>query len=644
MATMTDKKRLEEIAACEERFVKVAGAAGCGKTGVLVERVRALLESGVPAASVLVLATTRTASDELAARLHAASGLAEGVKVSTPYELAVEILGSEHAQARTGRSPRVLEDFEERILVEDLKVLGIKPGRLREMLKFFFRQYSELADESEDFLQSTEEHLLADALAGHLAARGAMLKQELTGVAAKYLRDAEPGQAGCTFDYVLGDDFHNYSKATQAMLASMAQKQLFVCGNANQTVRTVEEYPYPDGFLAFAQDHAGTVEFELDGNSRSGSAIVEVGNAFAAQEGMSAATCTAESGAPGEVRVVQWTLPNAEFVHVSDYVVSRVKGDRDPVHPRDVFIAVPNALWGRAFAKVLGEAGVKTATMLSYHALAGDPRDEAKCANLALFTALNLAARSQDAAAWRNWCGFGDYLTHSNHWCRLEDYASERGMGVVEVLAELAQAAEGGHGEEPFLGAFVLAQKYREGRAMLDGAAGKSGFSLLEQLAGGREGLPAGFEELISPVDGTESAQELFERARAHAEIQFPDEDAVRIGLPQMAVGQQFDTVVVAGFVDGFYPPMEVFGIEMEDDRKAQVVQEMRRALYLVTQAARKTLIFSCFARDDAVSATKLGMRVRRIRDIDGKRMGILSPSSYLDELADAAPGVDTHL
>ena len=636
-------QEIQNAAQVADRFVKVEGAAGTGKTQVIVQRLCMLADAGVDLQQVGVFAATRTAASELRARVSAASAQLAQVRICTPYEYAVQILQSDDAKAITGRTPRVLEDFEQRILTEDLKVIGIKPRRLREMLKFFYKSYSELADETDGFLLSTEERLLSDQLHAHLQARGAILPEELTNIATKYLRSGSASVSNWHLAYVLADDWQDYSLATQTMLELLAQTQLFICGNVNQEVKTTEAYPYPEGLQAFATVHEDAACVRLKTNVRSSQGIAAVGNALIENEGMDAALTSVCDAEQGGVIAVQWTLPNAEFVHVADYVVSRVKGSNSPVHPQQVYIAVPNALWGRAFAKVLADKGVKSATMLTYHALTGDPRDEEKCRSLRLFTVLNLVSNPADVAAWRNWCGFGDYLTHSNHWCRLEEFAAEQNMRMPEALEHIAQTAL--NGEAPaFLGAEILAQRYLEGRRVIEGAQGKKGFSLLNHLAGAPDALPADFADLIEPVAGTETAQELFARARAHTELQFPNDDAVRIGLPSMIVGQQFDTVIFTGFVDGFFPPISIFGVELEQERKDEIMLQHRRALYTATQAARNTLILSCFSRDDAASAESLGMVVHRIRDIDGKRMASLSPSVFIEEMGDAAPGFDTNI
>ena len=665
MMDINDPKTYEMIADGNIRFLKVSGAPGTGKTAALLKRAAYLVEAGVSPESIAIFTATVSAADGIAARLADSEDtrLAR-ICISTPRGYAIEMLSDPAVRALTGRNPRILKDFEERILMEDLKVVGIKPKRMREMLKFFYRQWSELGDENEDFIQSSEERMLHDAIKTHLRLREAMMVEELSNVAYRYLRDAngearKSGNANGVvqkwcFEHVLVDDFQNMSKATQMMLESLGDKSLMVCGNENEQVPTDEPYPNADGFARFADEHAGTVEVALGIDRRSGARITRMGNALIAQDSMKAEpVAEVASEAPeGTVKLVEWTLPNAEFLGLADYVAQRTAGGPDSVHPHRIGIIVPNALWGRALAKVLGDRNIKTSLMLSYHALDGDPRVMEKCKALRAFVGLNLVHDPNDATAWRDWCGFGEYLTNSNHWCRLEEYAQASNVTIAEALALLANASADGTSEcandgapEAFLGANVLVARYRAGRALIDRATGKQGFALLNDLIDNPvEGLPAGFAELVEPVMGNESAQELYERACARIDIRFSDEDAVRIGLPEMFCGLEFDTIILAGAVDGFYPSTDTFGEKLDEERQNELRNEERRSLYAAITKASRTVVISCFQRDDANTASALGMWVRRIRVIDGKRFAILSPSSFIDEFGQTVPGFDAKL
>ncbi|MDO5791640.1 MAG: AAA family ATPase, partial [Coriobacteriia bacterium] len=507
------------------RAIQVIGGPGTGKSQAIVQRAAHLLESGTQPSELLVLAATRSAADALRSRVAAcgAPGAAE-VQVCTPMQFFEQVLSCPEARAFTGRNPRLLADFEERILMEDMKTCGLKTKRLREMLKFFFRQWTELGDEREGFLVEDDEHLVHDSIMRHLRLRNAMLPAELGNLTVKFLRDAPDAPAWCRRAHVLADDYQDYARATQLALDLIAREGLMVCGNVNEQVVTPDPYPYPEGLAEFASTHDGTEAIVLteslrcpariaavgNGLAQAGDmderALVSVGEAAEAAGSTDSADPAARGELPGDVRFVQWVDPNAEFKGIARYLKHAFAGTAAPapaagpdaapaapLHPRDVAVVVPNALWGRSIAKVLEVNGMPSDQLVGYHALKGDPRDERRCADLRAYTLLTLAADPDDAVAWRSWCGFGDYLTHSNHWCRLEDFAEQTGMGVVEALGGLSDFAE-----PPFVGADVLAARWREAQALLAPVRGKRGFALLAVCKQpGCDTLPPSFEELL---------------------------------------------------------------------------------------------------------------------------------------------------
>lgn len=624
------------------RRIKVIGGGGVGKTEAIVDEVKYLLSEGVDPADIAVFVSTLSAADELASRLGVADVRAVDIRVGTVASYCVEILSSEEARAATGRIPRLLADFEERILMEDMKVVGLKVKRLREMLKFFYREWTELGDEREDFLIDAEEKVVHGAIKEHLRMRGAMLVYELSNLTCRFLRDHAASAQSWQRVHVLVDDFQNLNKASQMVLEVLAGKTLMVCGNENEQVPTPEPFPYAQGFTDFEHMHPNVEVLEYRRGMRCPQQIMAMANSLVVRGGLDRRTLVDldPEGDQGEVHLVKWPLPNDEFMGIARSIKHRLEDATHPIHPCEIFVAVPNALWGRALSKVLQANAIKADVVTSYHTLGGDPRVWDKCAGLRAFTALNLIAAPTDVAAWRTWCGFGDYLTHSNHWCRLEDYARERGLSVLDVLADIENRAE-----QAFLGADVLAERFRQGRTLIERAQDRHGFALLNTLKDTPASeVPSDFMALLEPVWGTESAEDLLARARGRLENRFAGMDAVRIGLLQMACGLSFDTIILMGAVEGFYPAFETLDISCDDERRDCVRAQERRLWYSTLTKSCHAVIISCFQKDESDAATAWGMWAHRIRVENGKSMAVLAPSSYIDELGDGAPGFESDL
>ena len=118
----------------------IEGGVGCGKTTALVARVAALLEDGAAPEDMLVLAATPDAARVLGARLTEAAGeRGNAIEVTCAREVALGLLASEEGRAFSGRAGRLVTPLELGFIMEDMKTSGMKQRRLREMLKFFYR-------------------------------------------------------------------------------------------------------------------------------------------------------------------------------------------------------------------------------------------------------------------------------------------------------------------------------------------------------------------------------------------------------------------------------------------------------------------------------------------------------------------------
>jgi DNA helicase-2/ATP-dependent DNA helicase PcrA len=618
-------------------FIKVVGAGGTGKTLGLVQRARFLVSQGIPAREVVLLCSTRAGADRAHELMRDAFGEADAaVQVTTVQRFAVEFLAHPEIKEVTGRSPRLLADFEERLLMEDMKVCGLKPKRLREMLKFFYKELSELGDERDTFICDSEESEVYSALTENLRFLQAMLPQELSNVAYKAARDNEKLCAPFKKAFVLVDDFQNLNLASQKFVEEMATRGLVVAGCLNEEVPTLEPYPHPQGFASFEQTHESEV-VRLAISIRCPQQVVSMANSLVVEGGLAAnEIALGGTGDTADVQLVKWTYPNDEFMGIARYIKHRLESNAPRVHAHDIFVAVPNAVWGKALAKVLRANDIKADVVTSHYALQGDPRTLEKCLDLQAYTRLNLAANPHDVVAWRSWCGLGDYLTNSNKWFHLEKYAQTANIGILEALDRAASLAE----EELFPGAASLVERYRAGLAFIARSKDKLGFALLNDCAPVRgEEPPQGFMNLLEPVGGGETAAELFERAQGRLEARFADTDAVRIGLLEMSCGLSFDTVIFMGAVEGFYPARHTIGVELDDERIEEIRRAERRNWYAAMTKTQHAFIVSTVQKDESNTAAALGMYAHRIRMEDGTSMAILAPTPYLDEMGEETPG-----
>lgn len=114
-----------DVAAREVMRLKVTAGPGTGKSFALKRRVARRLQEGALPDRILALTFTRTAAGDMEREL-ADLGIpgCERVKAGTLHSLCFQILSSTAVLEQTGRHPRPLMEFEERIMLQDLSGFG----------------------------------------------------------------------------------------------------------------------------------------------------------------------------------------------------------------------------------------------------------------------------------------------------------------------------------------------------------------------------------------------------------------------------------------------------------------------------------------------------------------------------------------
>ncbi len=549
-----------ELTAC-----RIVGGVGCGKTQALIERVVAAAESagaatntdapgstpaGAATASILVLCASPQAALAFEQRLATASpAAAAAATVTTPRALALSVLSDAEAIRWSGRDPRILTAYEELFLLEDMKVSGLRPKRLREMLKFFYRSWTELADDDENWLLAGEETNIHDLLKANLSFMRAIAEPEAANLAVNYLRSHDGARAAHGFDHVFFDDYQLASRASQQLAGLVARESITIAGDRTACVQVYDSYPYAAGIDEFAAEHPATENVELNESRNcaasaaaanalqdelaecaekaaanaaaiaAASAVAAGGSAGAANEAVDAdATTVEKASAPapilasasseaGEAVVLNFDRPEDEFIGLGEYVSGLVG---EGVSADEIVIATPNGTWGRNLGKAIASAGVPTAVLTDRQPVRGDIRDNGKCVPAHVLTALDLVADPNNALAWRCWCGYNDWLANSSAMSNLRDFADEHKLGLVDALSEVAgaQQASGAAltGASAAAGSSATASKTDQvvgGRRVADAYA--AGLALIEAAKGlkGEELLA----KLTSLVTGDENAQ-----------------------------------------------------------------------------------------------------------------------------------------
>lgn len=631
---------LSRALASKADAVKVTGPAGSGKTEFLVRSAARLVEAGVDPARICMVVLTFDAVAAVRSRLLAIAPGAHAVRVTTPFEEALRVLGAPAARAFTDRRPRVLFEAERTMLLEDLKLVFPDPRTLRGGLTRLLSQRCALKPrESWDLREGDAE--LFEALTARLKTLDALLREEVAPCAADFLASDAGGSLRKAYDAVLVDDFQNLSAGSQRVCELLCGGHLYVTGDENEAQAGFDPYPSAAGFLSFEERFPEADSFELTDSTGLPPRITAFGAALCRQQGMmlrpGEGRALDNAGAEDESLVaIKWREPTDEFAGVVSIVRSLLDEDRDR-DASEVYVAVPNRMWAERIDALLKRYRVKTSVALDGDPVRGDPRTLERAGLIVPYARLALAADSDDAVAWRLWCGLGHRRVRAEEWARLESWAHERSISLVEALSRLGDAPA-----EPFEGASQLRERFDAGAQLAESLRGKRGFSLAKAVVGGYD---AGFSALLEPLSGDEDARTLLARAHRRMAMPFfdPNPHRVRIGTLQRLQGLNPQFVVMTGLVDGLVPAGSHAerGPRADDTVRERALRRLaaqRRMFYSAAGKARVRLILSSVQRAEVELAERYGIDVRRTRIERGRVVAQLARSCFLDEAGDATP------
>jgi hypothetical protein len=618
------------------------GATYTGKTQNLLREIPGLLREGADASEILVFCASPDAAQDLSARIQTLCLGAKGIEATTPRAFFLGLLDTEEAQAATGRRARLLAPFEYDFFLEDLKTSGIRPHRLRKILKFFYKGLSELADDDEKWLITNEERELFGLIKGWLAFTGAVLEPELANLAVNYLRSDKKAGERARKNYVFVDDFQLLSRASQFAACLLAKERVYLFADQDVAPEVYESYPYPAGVGEFVQANPHAVHTRLT-TCYSCYPAAKASRALRREKGLDAWEAeysgVEEAACP---QLIEGAYPQDELAGIADGV-ERLLGAGLSAH--DIVIAAPRPAWAQNILRQLEARGVPAEALLSTRFLKGDIRSNEKCFNARFLTVLNLVADSTDAVAWRCWCGFGDYLAQSGGMRSLRSLGQAQGKTLDAVLETSGLYQDGLDepdaldGPDVIVSAQRIIRAWNEARALIGRLSALSGQGLLEaiakELAGPEAQVPKEIESLVTGCEGGSKDKSAISMARCiRTRLEFPvycRDDVVRVALYDKVVGMSPRYLFLAGFMNGFFPSHDYFDdtVLTVEQKERRYAKDLGRIASIVAKAG-DTLVVSYCGKLDLEDAERLRLVISRISFEDGKRVAKTEPSVFL--------------
>lgn len=268
----------------------IIGGPACGKTTTLLERARVCAESGE--GSVVYVCASELAANR--AKQAISSWHCGGIEVKTGLELACEVLSDERCAAR-GLRNRLIGRAEQRALMEDVKVCGIKRRRLRELVAFLECGWSNLADDDPAWLKTNEEEMVAGLVRGNLEFTGGVLACEASALALRAARGDAALRAAYARDHAFVDDYERLGRATQFLVNELAVASIAIAAGDVPFVDGGEPYPCAEGVREFFEANPAAMAERLFSCHRPSSVVLLL-NALRSDGSMKATELSADSG------------------------------------------------------------------------------------------------------------------------------------------------------------------------------------------------------------------------------------------------------------------------------------------------------------------------------------------------------------
>lgn len=578
------------------------GGPATGKTTKLIDRA-CYLAASKERSVLMVCASEATAAS---ARRTLRERGASSVSVRTAYEVAYETVAADAIARNAAPVPQVLDPLAEQAFFEDMKPCGIKPRRLRELLAFLYRGWSDLADADPHWIQTTEEELVIELIEKNLSFTGGILKPELSHRSVGILLGDQNALLRHKRNHVLVDDYTLLGKASQMLVNLIAVRSITIATDDAAPPPVCEPYPYADGLPEFlkAHPHASICNLVTCYRPRG---IVDALNNLRHDRtlgGTALQESTADTASPCTVRIETGLADECRTI------VERVQEAlADGFDPADLLVVGQNDVWRANVVRAFASCGIPAHHSSTSERRKGIARNTARTASDEERVVRQLARNPRDPIAWRTWCGFGDHLARSAAVAGLRDAALSTGMDFTEALEALSSGN-------------------------IEGLpADKAPYAdLVEAYQGGLRSIEAFKDRTCGCISDDRTAASPSQNRGT--ETPTAEAESVCVCAPFDAFGHEAAVVIFGGFVKGFIPS-RAYCTEggLVGNARTRAHRANLQAMHLCVGRARQSVLFTGFSSCGLETAETLDLHIARIRLSKGVRVCTIEPSDLLELL-----------
>lgn len=612
-----------EIAASEERRIRVIAGPGSGKTFTLMRRIARLLESGIDPKKILLVTFTRTAAQDLKKELSklGVPGVEE-IRAGTLHSFCYRILLRDSVLQITGRNPRPLFNYELDFAIADLqKKIGLGKRDISKKIRAFEAAWARLQSDNPGWPEKEDDKKFQDVLINYLRFHKAMLIGEVIPETLRYLRSNPQADERTEFDHLFVDEFQDLNKAEQELISLLAEKgNYMIIGDEDQSIYEIFRNSHPEGIRTFHLSHANTKDYPLSVCRRCPTDIVKAADTLI-QNNLNRDKrnlIPREENPQGKIHSIQWPTFSDERDGIVEFISRRIK---EGVKPGDILLMCPRREIGYALKEKLINSGIEA------HSFFTEEMFENVNAQKSM-TLLNLLTNNYDRVALRCWLGFDSTTSNVSGYSYLSDYAIANKKEPFDVLQDLSDGKltlkYSGHSIE----------KFKELKKLLEEFSKYKVSEIIEKLFPKTEEWAYPFIEMLEELNDDENEVKDIQSTVLNSAInpEMPlDVDYVRIMSIHKSKGLTSEISIVCGVIEGLVPRIDS---ELNGEEATRHIEEQRRLFFVGITRPKQELVVSSVARIPKTLAYTMGVKVPWTLSKDTKAIA----SSFLTQLGKTFP------
>ena len=355
--------QMEIVKEQKENLIVVAPA-GTGKTSVMAERIKGLIDKGVPSERILCLTFTNKAANDMKKRIEETIGYEHQLEVKTIHSFCYQLISFEKEKSHYAFPISILDEADAKDIVariciaigrqqmltkeylmskemtqeitracyfiENIKKYSLSlPTEARYNYAALTASYLNTHEVESEFLRKYGAKLLKN-YSKYLMNNNYIDFSDIVVEATYLLEDPEIlNRHRNRYDYFQVDEMQDTSLAEYSVIKHLARgKNIALFGDFNQTIYEWRG-SQPQDMLKHFKKYFKPKEFEMTTNYRSTQTIINAANSFVSKAKLKNTPCYANSSEIGDpIRLIQANYPSEEYSKIAAEIKSLSEEER----------------------------------------------------------------------------------------------------------------------------------------------------------------------------------------------------------------------------------------------------------------------------------------------------------------------------